>query len=329
MSPKPRHSLVRLFILLALLAAAVWVMVNRQFVVDQLSVWDYKPTADVAAITERVAMTDEGTFYFYASHPKIDDREAFNQHCQQLVEKSAVLGCYASRQIYIFNITDARLYGIREVTAAHEMLHAAYDRLSVGERARIDALIEQQTQHITNPKLQARLDLYAKTEPGERLNELHSILGTEIGSLSSELESYYARYFVKRSDVVALSSKYEKVFDEIEQKQQSLVAEMNSLADQVATASSTYTNALATLQADITNFNRRADGGGFADQAAFTVERNRLVARQERLQADRDAINGQIDLYNQKKAELDALNTTAEGLQKSINSTALPEAPSL
>ena len=38
--------------------------------------------------------------------------------------KTAVLGCYANREISIFNVTDQRLDGIREVTAAHEMLHA-------------------------------------------------------------------------------------------------------------------------------------------------------------------------------------------------------------
>ncbi|MGB3023257.1 MAG: hypothetical protein WBB39_00420 [Candidatus Saccharimonadales bacterium] len=329
MPPKSRHSFVRLGILLVLLAGAVWVLLNRQFVIDQLTVWQYKPSSDITAIANRASFNDTGRFLFYASRPQISDRAEFNRQCRRLVEKTAILGCYVNRQIFVFDITDQRLDGIKEVTAAHEMLHAAYDRLSTSEKTRVDALISQQAERITDQKLRDRLALYDQTEPGERLNELHSILGSEIDNLSSELETYYKQYFTDRAALVALSNKYETVFNEIEAKQTSLIDELNRLADQVSAASDVYTKALATLQADINNFNARARSGGFTSQAAFNTERDRLLARQEKLQADRLAINANIDVYNQKKAELDALNTTAEGLQKSINSTALPEAPAL
>ena len=304
-------------------------LLNRQFVIDQLTVWQYKPSSDITAIANRASFNDTGRFLFYASRPQISDRAEFNRQCRRLVEKTAILGCYVNRQIFVFDITDQRLDGIKEVTAAHEMLHAAYDRLSTSEKTRVDALISQQAERITDQKLRDRLALYDQTEPGERLNELHSILGSEIDNLSSELETYYKQYFTDRAALVALSNKYETVFNEIEAKQTSLIDELNRLADQVSAASDVYTKALATLQADINNFNARARSGGFTSQAAFNTERDRLLARQEKLQADRLAINANIDVYNQKKAELDALNTTAEGLQKSINSTALPEAPAL
>ncbi len=311
-----------------MLTGALWIIINRQYVIDQMAVWDYKPSADVASIASRSGLSAVGTFYFYASRPEINDRATFNSRCQQLVEKTAVLGCYVNRQIYIFNITDQRLDGIREVTAAHEMLHAAYERLGVQERTRVNAWLEKQTQNISDPKLQERMALYDKTEPGERLNELHSIIGTEINTLTPELERYYARYFSDRSRVVELAAKYETVFRQIEDRQTALIAEMDALASQIDSDASVYEQNLTTLQTDIDDFNRRAASGNFSSEAVFAVERRQLLARQTTLQAKRLAINAAIDTYNQKKAELDSLNTTAEGLQKSINSK-LPEAPTL
>ena len=326
--PKPQHSFIRLTALLVVFAGAIWVILNRQFVIDQSTVWDYKPSADIASIASRAQLSDKGKFYFYASRPAIDGRSAFNTHCQQLIEKTAILGCYVDRQIYIFNITDRRLDGIREVTAAHEMLHAAYDRLSDSERKRLDSLIETHAKNISDDKLTRRLALYDRTEPGERLNELHSILGTEITSLSPELEAHYHQYFTDRARLVALSNQYETVFQQIEDRQTTLIAELNDLADRVDRESNAYETALNDLKDDIADFNRRAETGTFSSQSMFTTERTALIARQSALQRQRTSINEMISIYNQKNTELDSLNTTAEGLQRSINA-ALPEAPSL
>ena len=35
---------------------------------------------------------------------------------------------------YIYNVNDERLNGLKEVTAAHEMLHAAYERLPESDK---------------------------------------------------------------------------------------------------------------------------------------------------------------------------------------------------
>ncbi len=50
-------------------------------------------------------------------------------------KRNAILGCYnpSSRDIYIYNVTNSELDGVKEVTAAHEMLHAAWERLSESE----------------------------------------------------------------------------------------------------------------------------------------------------------------------------------------------------
>ena len=329
-SARPNQSsIVKLLVAVLFFGVAAWVALNRQYIIDQTIVWNYKPSPDIAALATRSSMSERGKFLFYASRPTLDDRATFNTRCRELMEKTAILGCYSGRQIYVFNVTDERLDGIREVTAAHEMLHAVYERLGKSERQRIDHLIEQQATRIDDPKLKARLALYDQTEPGERLNELHSILGSEIGSLDAELERHFAQYFTDRSAVVALSNKYESVFDELERQQKALVDELNALAARIDAASATYTSALASLETDVNSFNARAHAGQFASEKVFLAERSQLLSRQTTLQSQRTSINSDIATYDLKKRELDALSTQAEGLQKSINSQALPEIKAL
>ena len=138
---------------LVVLGLAVLVFFFRQQLFDQYSVWQYRPSAEIARIADAAKLTEKGRFYFFASHPEIDERDAFNNHCTQRDEKTAILGCYSAGRIYIFNVTDERLKGIREVTASHEMLHAAYERLSDADKKRINTLVENQLAGITDTRI--------------------------------------------------------------------------------------------------------------------------------------------------------------------------------
>ena len=88
------------------------------------------------------------------------------------------------------------------------MLHSGYARISLSERAQIDALTESMRKTIKDKDIIERLKQYGSA--GEDVaNELHSILGTEVANLPKSLESHYAKYFKDRSKVVAFSKKYE------------------------------------------------------------------------------------------------------------------------
>jgi hypothetical protein len=181
-------------------------------------------------LADNAGMEGRGRELFYMSEPVVEDRQAFNQDCTNQSEESIVLGCYKAQKIYLFNVTDQRLNGVKEVTAAHEMLHAAYERLSGDERKRINALLEPQIQQIADPRLTTLIKLYNKQEPGELYNEMHSILGTEYPNLSPELESYYKQYFSDRQKVVGYSQSYEGVFTaQLERQQATLEAESQRL----------------------------------------------------------------------------------------------------
>src|SRR6185295_11567695 len=98
-------------------------------------------------------MTPDTRRLFYVYHPVLEDKQAFNSHCTDS-EKTIVLGCYISRTgIYLYDVTDSRLNGVEQVTAAHETLHAAYERLSSSERKRVDGLTAQAFAQVTDQRI--------------------------------------------------------------------------------------------------------------------------------------------------------------------------------
>ena len=314
----------RLLISLCLLALAVFVFTQRQTLIDTYMVWQYKPSPDIAAITERTKLTDKGKFYFYASHPELNDRESFNKACKAKGgEQSVVLGCYAMMQIHVFDVDNPKLDGIKEVTAAHEMLHAAYDRLSEDERERVDGLVEAQLRTLNDPRILGLVKEYDKTEPGERLNELHSILGTEVASLSPELEKYYTQYFKDRLAVVSLATSYGSVFDELKSRMEALLVEIKTLADNIEKHNAEYTASAQQLNSDIESFNVRARSGQMSKDE-FDSQRATLEALQADLQAFYDSIKSEIALYDLKRSELESVNSESDVLNRSIDSKLSP-----
>lgn len=316
--------LVRLGLSLALLALAFTIFFNRQFLIDNYLAWQYQPTNEIAAISQRIQLTEKGKLYFYASQPQLDDRDTFNKVCTAKdSEQSVVLGCYSALRIYLFNIDNPKLDGIKEVTAAHEMLHAAYDRLAANERERVNQLVADQLTEITDQRILDLVKEYDKTEPGERLNELHSILGTEVAELSPELESYYKQYFQERRVVVALAASYSAVFEDLKDRADGLLAELSALADQIETRNANYTAAAKQLNRDIDAFNARARSGQMT-RAEFDAERAELESRQQGLQTLYDSITADIALYEAKRKELQAINAESETLNRSIDSKLSP-----
>lgn len=319
-----RNNILRLVGSLFILVAALLVFFFRQDLADAYNAWSYKPTKEIAQIVSAAKLTDTGKFYFYTSMPEINDRTSFNSHCTSEGEKTAILGCYVAGRIYVFDVTDSRLNGIKEVTAAHEMLHAAYERLSVKEKAKIDNLVEVQLASIEDQRIKDLIEIYDKTEPGERANELHSILGTEVKQLNPELEEYYTQYFTDRQAIVVMAASYEAVFSEINAEQNRLVEELNSLAAEITQRSKEYNDNTNRLNSDITAFNQKANSGGFSSQSEFNAERRVLISRQAGLQSLRTELNAMIADYNTKREKLDELNGQAESLNRSINSQLSP-----
>lgn len=309
---------------IAALVGVGWVAAHGQRLVDQVAVWNFEPSDTIARYVERSTMTDQGAFLFYATSPVINTDETFDSICSNDEEGIGTLGCYlpATSAIHLYDITDERLDGMEEVIASHEMLHAAWARMSPDELAVISPLLEAQAESMsTDAAFVARMEFYARAEPGERLNELHSILGTEVAELDPRLETHYAALFNDRQALVALHTKSNQVFVDIENQADALVAELDALSASIETDYASYTSGYDDLDADVSSFNSRADAGDFSSASQFNRERAALISRQADLDALYASISERDATYQSKLAELNGLNADVEDLNSSINIT--------
>lgn len=319
---------VGLVVGIALIALSITAVLNRHYILDQIAVWQYQPTEEIARIADDAGMSDRGKFYYYASHPKLDSTSQFNEECRRKEKGSAILGCYRAQRIYIYDIQDERLKGVKEVTAAHEMLHAAYERLSESERTRVNALLEKEEAKITTEEFRERMEYYRRTQPGEHHNELHSIIGTEVSDIAPELETYYRQYFSDRSKVTTLHAIYSSRFDELQQTTAQLRTELEQLSVAINQATQRYNADIAALNTDITAFNARAQRGQFSSQAAFRSEREALLERSQQLDDRRTNINNDMQRYEEKRQAYNKTVDESNSMQQALDSSLAP-APSL
>jgi hypothetical protein len=303
-----------------LLVLSPWDRARGQWLQDQFVVLTQPSPADIVAIADATGMSDDGRLIFLASTPEVEQADSFNDDCR--VESEGTLGCFDGADIYIYEVTDPRLQGTIEVTAAHEMLHAAYQRLSDEERRDVDAWVAEAVAALPQDD-PVFLDMQAY--PREQWpDEWHSRIGTEFTDLPAELKAHYDRYFDDRSKVLALDEASTALLDELAGQLDALAAEVAALDSQVAARSAAYDAALAAYDADVAAFNSQADSGGFSSQAEFDAARAALVQRQADLEAERVALNAQVDHYNELVDQLTALDADYADLYQSLDSTDPP-----
>lgn len=324
-SPHKGGGLASLLVFITLIAATCLLWLNLQFVLDSLHFWSYQPTNGIQSIVERVGFTDKGTFSFYATRPQIDESQQFNRHCDRQEQNIAILGCYVDDRIFIYNVSDSRLDGIREVTASHEMLHAVYQRLPAGEKKSLNELLEAEYAKLAkDPAFSERMAFYARTEPGERDNELHSIIGTEMSNLSSGLEAHYAKYFKDRKSVVNLYDSYNVKFTSLEKRKKELRSKLDELAASITADKKKYNDAVTSLNRDINSFKQKADSGGYTSLAAFNADRQALSKRIDTANTLSASINTDVDTYEAIRKEYNDTVTQSQKLYQSIDSNLSP-----
>lgn len=289
-------------------------------IIDTVRAYNFHAPAAIVAIDTRLKLTDRGTDIFYASNPEIDEQTDFNQNCGTEERTTAILGCFSHDRIYLYDLKTTELDGTLEVTAAHEMLHAAYQRLTIIERMHVDQMITDAYNKIKNdPAMTQLMSYYESSEPGQEINELHSIIGTTVANLDPELESYYSQYFKDRASVVKLNEKYNRVFAELKSQSETLEAKLATAETEIDALLTQYDQDKTQIEADITTFNTNAKAGNFSSQATFSATRSELLARIDTLNARRGTINVKVDAYNTDVAALNKLSTRTKELYKSMN----------
>jgi len=272
---------------LGALAVIVGMALNYQLVLDQYALATFRPQSDVAAIEGRLQLTSSARAMLYRAQPQIDDKASFNHDCDTQPHELE-LGCYYRGHIYVLHIDNDSLAPEMDVVTAHELLHAAWTRMSADERKVVGDELKQAYAQINDSELKDRMAEYAKSEPGEEENELHSILATEQLSLPSALEQHYAKYFANRGQIVAAHAKYQDVFDA---RRTELEQELGQIRSE---------------KAQLAVINRQLDTyRGEGDVQSY----NELVPRQNRLVDD---INQRISLYRQGVDEYNALSKSLE-----------------
>jgi hypothetical protein len=317
---------------LVMVVATIFILIYRQRIIDQITVWQYTASAETTNLVKRAGMNDNGFFYYYASQPSLygtSTASSFNKVCNNTETTTAILGCYSGDRIYIYVVTDPQLDGISQVTAAHETLHAIYSRLTDGEKTRVDKLLEDEYKVLSKDKYYSDLlAFYSTYEPGQRDNELHSLIGTEVANISPELESYYDQYFVNRQDVVNLDAKYSSVFKSLKAKADALSGQIDNLLVTITSLSNQYNTDAQQLKNDIDTFNNRAQSGGFSSQSQFSSERAALTGRAAALDATRATIQSDYANYQSMVAQYNSYATQSKKLYDTITST-LVSSPSL
>lgn len=257
------------------LATVAWFKQDALF--DMWRLRSYNAPSEIAHLADATTMTNSARRLFYVYRPTLEDRASFNSYCTN-TEQTIVLGCYVQyKGIYLYNVADERLNGVKEVTAAHEMLHAAYDRLSSKDKKRIDALTTEVANSITDERLKSTIENYRKKDPSVVSNELHSILATEVRSLPDELEKYYTRYFTNRSKIVDMANRYKQAFTEREEQVKSLDKQLESLKTQIDNLNESLEKQQAALKSNYDNMQQKRRSGQIAEYNAAVPGYNQAV----------------------------------------------------
>lgn len=307
---------------IVIIFGAIYGVLHRQDILDYLALRNYSPPQRVVQLADETTMQDNMRRVFYINHPELQNKTEFRNACPS-GEQSIVLGCYIQHGgIFLLDINEERLNGVMQVTAAHEALHAEYDRLSQDERNRIDSLTEQNFNSLRNERIKKTVEQYRAKDPAVVPNELHSILATEARNLSPELEEYYSRYFKNRQKIVEYSEKYEQTFVDLENQRDRYDQQLKRLK---STIESNQVE-IEGLNKEIEQSKNRLDnltGSGQTEQYNAAVpEHNGLVNEYNSLIRRTRIL---IDEYNIVVEKRNSIVTTEQELVESINSNTLPK----
>ena len=288
---------------------------------DEWRLYNYQAPAAIVKLADNTTMVQSMRRLFYVYHPEIENKTDFNAHCRD-DEQTIVLGCYVDgKGIYIFDVTDDRLAGIEEVTAAHEALHAVYERLSSSERKKVDAMTAAAFAQLSDQGIKDRIELYRKQDPKVVPNELHSILGTEDANLPTDLETYYQQYFSNRAKIVAYAAAYSGAFTDRKNQIAAYDAELSSLKTQINKLQSQLTseqNGLETRRSQLDSL--RSSGQTSAYNAAVPGYNAQVVTYNNHI----NQLSDLIDEYNSIVPKRNELATEEESLVKAIDSRDVP-----
>lgn len=292
---------------------------------DEFKARDFVLTGDLSTITNSLKLTDRANLILRAAHPALQEKEDFNRNCNSHSQEIYVLGCYREDQdrLYVYNVNSSELPGVREVTTAHEMLHAAYHRLLFWEKLDLKDQLQSVYDHLpADSDLRTSMQNY---HPEEFYDELHSRIGTEVKDLPAPLERYYQRYFTDRQLIVKFNEQYHNVFTELKNETDRLKESIEKQKQSIELRTKQYQEQKQQLSDEVTNFNTRAARGDFTNQTTFRNQRQDIVGRINQLSLEYDKLKKAIEDLNQDITKYNHNIYHNNQLIDQINSNSIPQ----
>jgi hypothetical protein len=311
------HGLIGLVIFL-LVAGLIYS--QRLAIYDYARLYNYQAPQEVINLAVATTMTDKSRHDFYVNRPQIQTKTAFNQSCPNNGgEQTIILGCYIPPQtgIYIYKVSDPQLSGVEEVTAAHEMLHSAYDRLSAKDKNYVDGLLQDYYSKLQDQRLIDIFAAYKKSEPNDLTNEMHSIFGTEVASLPPALENYYKQYFTDRQKVVAFAARYQGAFTSRKNLIAQYDSQLLSLKDKIDANQAALESQNTALNAQRQSLNSTLASGNTIAYNAQVASFNASVRAYNALIT---TTKSYINQYNQLVETRNAIAVETQNLAQELNS---------
>ena len=322
--PKKKHEAkiigIVLFISALGLLAFAATQIDFRAIADNIAGNGYEFTGEIADIADRLQLTDAGRRILKATHPELQEKVDFNESCTVSLREGITLGCHDSGRgrIYIYNIHNDELKGIRESILAHELLHAVWDRLSWNEKDTLSK--ELQNLYDANEEVQKSMRVY---EDIADYNELHSVIGQTVRpeAMSQTLREHYAKYFKDHGAVVAFYESYSEPFERLRNRIDELKDIIAARRENLTKTTEEFNAKNSQLTLDTNTFNACAEQYGcFKSLEEFNKQRSELVSRQDQLMAEYQAIQEEIISLNKQIDEYNSMVINQSELQESINS---------
>lgn len=200
-----------------------------------------EPEPEVVALADEMFLSERGRDLLYMSRPELLGAAEFAGRCDRAGggagaagTPGGAVGCYhssaggleAGGRIVVYTPADARLRGFVVETAAHELLHAAWNDLTPGERDTATSALNAVVGGIDPADdIHAQIAGSVGDERANRPTELFAYVGTQVwrpGGLGAELEALYSRFVADREQLVGVHTAF--------------VGQVDALSSEVTTA---------------------------------------------------------------------------------------------
>ena len=292
-SQKPKKSHIKrllITLLLLVIGAAIVFLSDFYLIADTIAGFSYKPSSEMAAVTEHLSLTGKGERILKASRAELQNADNFNINCPSDAEGTSVLGCYYDWRIYIYDIN----YNLIQKLNLYEIV--------------------DQRQYWKTQKTYS--DDYF-------VDELHSIIGTQIepSALPLKLRDHYSQIFKDHAQIVAYYNRYNDKFVSLRKELAEIGEKIDQMKKEIETKTESYRQKTETLSKDIDAFNRNAANGYYSGNSSqFEYDRAQLIARQEALDKEYQDLTDLVDSTNKLVEQYNSNVARSSDLYGSINS---------